>query len=164
MRKSVIHNQQGFSLVEAMIAMVILSIGLMAVGLMQISAMKSNTNALSRSDGVAISQSVMDTLRCLPLNDIRISDVDTSAVNLNDGSSVGGANPVAGNAGHQGDEIFATNPILGSNGQSYNIFWNIDDDTPIEGAKTLRLFVYWTDQRFGLNRVIVTSILGGFYL
>lgn len=157
-------NQRGFSLIEALVAMVILTIGLLAVGLMQIGAMKGNTNALGRSDGVAMAQSVMDTLRCLPLDDVRLSDSDDSTINLDDGMAVGGNAPVAANAGHEGDELFATNPILGANGQTYNVFWNVDEDTPVTGAKTIRLFVYWTDQKFGLNKVVVTSILGGFFL
>lgn len=164
MKNLSLKNQQGFSLIEAMIAMVILSIGLMAVGLMQIGAMKGNTNALSRSDGVAMAQSVMDTLRGLPLNDGRLSDSDIANVDLDDGRAVGNNAPIAANAGHEGDELFSANPILGINGQSYNIFWNVDDDTPVAGSKTIRLFVYWTDQKFGLNRVITTSVLGGMYL
>ncbi|MCD6527863.1 MAG: type IV pilus modification protein PilV, partial [Desulfuromonas sp.] len=163
MRKLTIQNQQGFSLIEAMIAMVILSIGLLAVGLMQIGAMKANTNAISRSDGVTMAQSVMDTLRSLPLNDDRLSDNDNTTIDLDDGRAVGNNAPIAANAGHEGDEIFATNPTLGMNGKNYNIFWNIDDDTPVTGTKTIRLFVYWTDQKFGLNRVITTSVLGGLY-
>jgi len=164
MKTTTLNNQQGFSLIEAMIAMVILSIGLLAVGLMQIGAMKANTNAHSRSDGVTLAQSTMDTLRSLPLNDNRLTDSDPGAVDLDDGRAVGNNAPVAANAGHKGDELFATNPIVGANGQSYTVFWNVDDNTPVIGAKTIRLFVYWTDQKFGLNRVITTSIIGGLYL
>lgn len=164
MNKRLLRNQQGFSLIEAMIAMVVLSIGLLAVGLMQIGAMKSNTNALSRTDGVSMAQSVMDTLRALPLNDPSLSDVDLSVTNLDDGMAVGNNAPVAGNAGHEGNELFAANPTLGANGQSYNTFWNVDDDTPVPGAKTIRLFVYWNDQKFGLNHIVMTSVVGGLHL
>jgi len=163
-----IQNQQGFSLIEAMIAMVILSVGLMAVGLMQIGAMKGNTNALGRSDGVAMAQSVMDTLRCLPLDDDALTDVDAANVNLDDGRSVGNNAPVAANAGHQSGELLPTDAITGTvtgaNGQQYTIFWNVDEDTPVVGARTIRLFTYWNDQKFGRNRAIITSVLGGMYL
>ncbi len=131
----------------------------MAVGLMQIGAMKANTNALSRGDGVLMAQSVMDTLRCLPLDDVDLSDADTANDNLDDGRAVGGNDPISSNAAHA-----AANPVTGVNGQQYTIFWNVDEDVPVVGAKTIRLFVYWTDQRFGLNRVISTSVLGGLYL
>jgi len=148
-----IQNQQGFSLIEAMIAMVILSVGLLAVALMQIGAMKGNTNALSRTDGVAMAQSVMDTLRTLPLNDLLLVDNGSA---IDDGRDVG-AGFAAAAADHD------NGVVAGASGQSYNVFWNVadNDDT---NTKTVRLFVYWTDQKFGLNRVIVTSALGGLYL
>ena len=155
MKKTLIKNQRGFSLVEAMIAMVILSVGLLAVGLMQIGAMKGNTNALSRSDGVAMAQSQLDILRSLPLNDAQL--VDTGSA-LDAGSAVGNANPNDALADH-------TNGVVaGSNGQQYTIFWNVVDNTPVPGTKTVRVYTYWTDQKFGLNRVIFTSVLGGLYL
>lgn len=155
MTKSTINSQQGFSLIEAMIAMVILSVGLMAVGLMQIGAMRSNTNANSRSDGVAISQSTLDALRSLPLDDSLLSDNGSL---LDAGSAATGGIPNETLADH------SDGTILGSNGQSYTVFWNIIDNAPVAGTKTIRLFVYWTDQRFGLNRVITTSVIGGLYL
>lgn len=159
MKTSIVQNQQGFSLIETIIAMAILSIGLLAVGLMQIGAMKGNANALGRSGGVAVAQSRLDSLRCLPLDDPELTDVDIANDNLDDGIALEGNGPTPENAGHT-----AANPVIDMNGQSYTVFWNIDDDTPAEGAKTVRLFVYWNDQKFGLNRVITTSVLGGVYL
>lgn len=153
MKNLSLKNQQGFSLIEAMIAMVILSIGLLAVGLMQIGAMKGNTNALSRSDGVAMAQSQMDTLRSLPLNDPLLNDNGGA---LDDGRDVG-----AGFDDALADQSLGV--VFGMNGQNYTIFWNVNDDAAT-GTKTVRLFTYWTDQQFGLNRVVVTSVLGGLYL
>ena len=157
MKNRFLKNQQGFSLIEAMIAMVILSVGLLAVGLMQISAIKGNTNALSRTDGVAMAQSVMDRLRGLPIDDALLSDVDPASTNLDDGRAAGGA-PDDTLAGH------SEGLVTGPNGQNYTVFWNVDEDTPVANAKTVRVFVYWTDQKFGLNRTIMTSVIGGLYL
>lgn len=161
MKNHLINNQKGFSLIEALFAMVILTIGLLAVGLMQIQAMKGNTNAISRTDGVAVAQTVMDTLRSLPIDDTLLSD---SGGTLDDGIAVGGNAPVPGDADHTATELYGANPIAGMNGQNYTIFWNVTNDTPVTNSKTLRLFVYWTDQKFGRNRAIVTSIIGGLYL
>ena len=162
MKKKCLHNQAGFSLIEVIIAMFILSVGLLAVGLMQISAMKGNTIALSRGDGVAYAQSVMDALRSTPLGNTLL--VDNGGTDLDDGMASGGNAPAPAGADHTGTELFGVNPTPGLNGMDYTIFWNVDDDTPVAGAKSVRLFVYWTDQKFGLNRVVVTSVLGGLYL
>jgi len=161
MRILPIKNQQGFSLIEALIAMVILSIGLLAVALMQVGAMKGNTNALSRSNGLAMAQSVMDTLRTLPFDNPLLTD---NGSGLDDGRDIG--------AGFDDTAADQTNgEVTGTNGQNYTIFWNIVDndlngDAIIDekDLKTIRLFVYWNDQKFGLNRVIVTSAFGGLYL
>ena len=56
---------------------------------MQIGAMRANTNALGRTDGVAIAQSVLDTLRALPLDDPLLLDgggAHNGTAGLNDGA------------------------------------------------------------------------------
>jgi prepilin-type N-terminal cleavage/methylation domain-containing protein len=50
-------NQRGFSLIEALIAMVLLSVDLLRIG-----GIKTNTNAAGRTSGVAVARSVMDDL------------------------------------------------------------------------------------------------------
>ena len=158
-----IYNQKGFSLIEAMIAMVILSIGLLAVGLMQIGAMKGNSNAISRTDGVAMAQSVMDILRTLPVEDPLLSGGSNLGAGMPAGNNLPTAAEIA-TADHPGDEIFASNPIPSINGQNYTIFWNVAENSPIADTRTVRVFVYWNDQKFGLNRAIMTSVVGGLYL
>jgi type IV pilus assembly protein PilV len=152
-------NQRGFSLIEALIAMVLLSVGLLGAGLMQIGSMKANTNAAGRTFGVGLAQSVMDDLRSRPLDDALLQDDDIDGVaGLDDGIASAGSDPVPANADESMGQITA------SDGRNYTVFWNVADGAPVNGAKTLRLFVYWNDQRFGLNKVIMTTVLGGFYL
>lgn len=163
MRMKLLKNQNGFSLIEAMIAMVVLTVGLLAVGLLQIGAIKGNTNAISRSDGVAIAQTVLDELRSRPIDDTLLN----TGANLNAGQPAGNTLPTAANiaaADHSGDEIFPTNQFTSQNGQTYTVLWNVLDNIPVTGAKTVRVFVYWNDQHFGVNRAIMTSVVGGLYL
>lgn len=159
-------NQKGFSLIEAMIAMLILTVGLLALGVLQIGGMKSNANALNRTDGGTFAQTVLDTLRALPVDDDLLTDtVLPGTLNgLDQGIAVGGNAPIPANADHTGAELFDANPTPGLNGQTYTVFWNVSDDIPVPGAKTVRVFVYWTDQRFGQNRAIATTVMGGLYL
>jgi prepilin-type N-terminal cleavage/methylation domain-containing protein len=149
-------DNKGFSLIEALVALVVLAIGLLAVGLMQIGAMKANTNALGRTDGVAVAQSQLDRLRSLPLDDPDLQDgggTNDGIAGLDDGEDGSGTNP---------DIPKVT--IVGPNGRDYEVFWNVVDDTPVDGVKTVRVFTYWRDPKLGLNRVVFTSILGGLYL
>jgi type IV pilus assembly protein PilV len=153
-----IGNQRGFSLIEALIAMVLLSVGLLAAGLLQIGGIKANVNAAGRTTGIAVAQSVLDDLRGRPLDDPFLLETGTNGSGLNDGMATGGADPTPGYADHSAGQITA------ADGRTYTIFWNIADGTPMTGTKTLRLFVYWNDPKFGLNRVITTTVLGGYYL
>ena len=154
------NNQEGFSLVEALVAMVLLSVGLLAAGLMQIGSMKANANAAGRTFAVGLAQSVLDDLRSLPVDDDLLDDgtgdVD-GAGGLDDGMAAGGSpNPA------EADQSMGQ--VTGSDGRNYTVFWNVAQDVPVDGVKTLKLFVYWNDSKFGLNKVIMTTVLGGLYL
>lgn len=158
MIKMRIGNQRGFSLIEALIAMVLLSVGLLAAGLMQIGGIKANANAAGRTFGVGLAQSIMDDLRSRALDDALLVDTGNRGNGLDDGMATGGSNPVPANADQ------APGQVTGSDGRTYSVFWNVADDVPVTGTKTVRLFVYWNDSKFGLNKVITTTVLGGFYL
>ena len=159
MNRAQIKNQRGYSLVEALVAMVLLSIGLLAAGLMQIGSMKANANAAGRTFGVGLAQSILDDLRSRPMDDALLGDTDVDGTaGLDDGIASGGSDPNPANADQSMGQITA------SDGRNYTVFWNVADDAPVNGAKTLRLFVYWDDRKFGLNKVIMTSVMGGLYL
>ena len=148
-------NQKGFSLVETLIAIVVLSVGLLAVSLLQIGAMKGNSNAIGRTMGVSLAQSYMDDLKSRSLDDPLLVDSGDNGDNLDDGQASGSSAPAPASADHSAGQITA------DDGRVYTVFWNVTDDVPVSGSKAVRVFVYWNDQRFGLSRVIVTSVLGG---
>jgi type IV pilus assembly protein PilV len=157
-----IRNQRGFSLIEALIAMVLLSIGLLGTGLLQIGGLKANANAAGRTSGVAVAQSVLDDLRSIPQNDDRLADGDLDgAAGLDDGRAAGGSapNPAAADRSWNGTGQYAA-----ADGRTYTVFWNVAEDVPMAGTRTLRLFVYWNDPKFGLNKVVMTTVVGGYYL
>lgn len=151
-------HQRGFSLVEVLIAMVLLSVGLLATGLLQIGGIKANANAAGRTFGVGLAQSIMDDLRTRPLDDSLLVDTGNRGDDLNDGKAGSGSAPAPSDADQSAGQITA------SDGRTYTVFWNVSDDAPVAGAKILRLFVYWQDPKFGFNKVVMTTVLGGFYL
>jgi type IV pilus assembly protein PilV len=151
-------NQRGFSLIEALIAMVLLSVGLLAAGLLQIGGIKANANAASRTSGVAVAQSILDDLRSRSLDDPLLVDTGDNGNGLDDGKATAGGNPVPNDADQSAGQITT------SDGRTYTVFWNVADGFPMTTTKTLRLFVYWTDPKFGRNKVVTTTVLGGYYL
>jgi type IV pilus assembly protein PilV len=156
-----IGNQRGFSLIEALVAMVLLSVGLLAAGLLQIGGIKANANAAGRTFGVGLAQSIMDDLRSRSVGDALLLDTGDRGNDLDDGRAASGGNPVPADADQK---MGLTGQVTGSDGRTYTVFWNVANDVPVTGTKTVRLFVYWNDSKFGLNKVVATTVLGGFYL
>jgi len=57
------HFQQGVTLVESMIALLVISIGLLGIASLQITAMSQNTSALNHSQAVWIAYNMSDRIR-----------------------------------------------------------------------------------------------------
>ena len=58
-----LNNQQGVSLIESMISLLVISIGLLGIAALQITAMKQNNSALHHSQSVWISYDMADRIR-----------------------------------------------------------------------------------------------------
>lgn len=63
-------NQKGFTLIEVMIAMTILSIGILGVAKMQISAMQGNSYASGLTEATSFAQNKMEELVGLAYDDL----------------------------------------------------------------------------------------------
>ena len=131
-------SEQGFSLIEVLIAISILAIGLLAVASMQGSASKNNVLAKSRTEAATLASEQMETLLSLAWDDALLKDT-----NNNDST---GLNDVGANADHQ--------LVRGR----YTIFWNVVDNAIIDNTKTINLIVTWSDYggngRLSMQRVI----------
>jgi prepilin-type N-terminal cleavage/methylation domain-containing protein len=68
------NNNQGFSLIEVLIAMAIFSIGIMAIAVLQISGINSNSSARKITDVTYYAENQMETLMSLPWNDANLTD------------------------------------------------------------------------------------------
>jgi type IV pilus assembly protein PilV len=61
-----IMSQKGFSLVEAMVALVVLSIGMLGIAALYVESLRSGTSALLRSQAVAFASDMADRIRANP--------------------------------------------------------------------------------------------------
>ena len=57
------HRNQGFTLVEALIALLVLSIGLLGVAALQLIALQNNNNAMFRSQATYLAYDIADRMR-----------------------------------------------------------------------------------------------------
>ena len=65
-----IKSDEGFTLIEVLIAMAIFLIGILAVGTMQISAVNSNASARMRTEATMIAAQHVERLLALPFSDL----------------------------------------------------------------------------------------------
>jgi hypothetical protein len=92
------------------------------------------------------------------MDDPLLKDGGDTGSGLNNGKAVAGGDPTPGNADQSAGQITT------ADGRTFTVFWNVNDGAPVTGTKTLRLFVYWNDLKFGLNKVVIMAVLGGYYL
>jgi type IV pilus assembly protein PilV len=72
------NRQQGMSMVEAMISLLVISIGLLGIASLQITAMKQNATALNHSQAVWIGYNMADRIRANISEFATYAGVDTS--------------------------------------------------------------------------------------
>ena len=134
-------KEKGFSLVEMMVAVCIMAIAFAGLATMEVACINGNAIASNVTMGITLAQDKMEELNSIDYNDPRVADV---------------------NAGNNGDLRNATSIDFsetgideeGNPGGIYNRIWNIADDTPTAGQKTIVVIVTWTN-----HMVSVTSII-----
>jgi len=75
-------HEQGFSLIEVMIALVIFSIGLLGIAIMQVNGINSNASARMSSEAATLAQDQVERLLGLPYNHAALSNGVHAAVPL----------------------------------------------------------------------------------
>lgn len=66
-------RKNGFSLIEAMIALVLFAVGMLAVGAMQIGSIKGNSFSQGLTQATVLSQQKLEELKNMPFNDSNLS-------------------------------------------------------------------------------------------
>jgi len=116
-KPSAIKRENGFTLLEVIMAISILTIGLLAVASMQASAMRGNAISRDYTESTDRIQDVVEKLLALNIN----------ATQLTPGN-------------HTGTEL-GLNPT-----DKYSVIWSVQDDTPISGVKTISVTVQWQER------------------
>lgn len=122
-------REKGFTILEVLFAISILSIGILAVASLQASAIRGNDFAGSTTDGTTWAADKMEKLAALAFDDYSNSNLQDT-----DGDGDSGIDHAAtGTADH--------NETQGN----YTIFWNISDNSLINNTKTVNVIVNWTN-------------------
>jgi type IV pilus assembly protein PilV len=123
-KKKVCGNQPGFTLLEVLIAISILTIGLLGVAQMQIMGIRGNYFSGNTTTALALAEEKMEDL---------LGDTYTAVASGNDAN-----NPI--------DET-------GQAGGIYTRIWVVADDNPITDTKTVTVNVSWANHQVSLSSI-----------
>ena len=138
-------QQEGYTLVEILIAITVLAFGLLAVATMQVTAIKTNAIASGISQGLTLGQAKVEELMNLAYSAISDTDLDGTDEDADDdGIDDDGGNFGLNDTGGDSDN---EEP----NGR-YTIYWNVAVNEPVISSKTIRVIVTWKEK--GRNKSI----------
>ena len=143
-------SEGGFSIIEVMIAISILSIGILALASMQVAAMRGNSFAGSVTEGSTWALDQIEKLMNLPWDDASLQDADLDgAAGL---ENIGFDN----DTGTQADADFRI-----TRGR-YSIHWNVANNVVTANTRTVNVIVTWSDhgvqKSVSIQRVVARII------
>ncbi len=152
-------DQKGFTLLEVLVTMVVLTVGLLTLAHMQVAAMTGNLSANNMTIASTLAQDKLEELKGLSLDEADLAD--TNEENNNTMTTLGVETDAP-------DHEDAENPLDSGGGTTgarrYARVWNVADDTPVTGTKTIVVIVMWgavdEDTTFPSHRVTLSSVVG----
>lgn len=121
---AILPSTGGFTLLEVMIALVVLSVGLLGLAALQLVAVKGNSFSSEMTYATMLAQQHAEILKGLPYTDSNLAAADEQNPHTAIGSS---------------------------KGVQYSVRWTVTDNTPDTDMKTVNLTVQWTSLRQGAS-------------
>ena len=135
-------KNEGFSLLEVLVAIAILSVGILAAASMQGAATRSNVIADTRTRATTLAADRIEKLISTPIPDW---DNPPTALADADGDGQGGLDDI----GFDNDPTTQGDADNRASDGPYTIYWNVADNLPITNTKTIRVIVTW--QLYGIQ-------------
>jgi prepilin-type N-terminal cleavage/methylation domain-containing protein len=122
-----LRDDKAFTLVEVLIAMMVLSVGLLELGRMQIVAIQVTSAANRLTQGTNIAQDRIEQLMALPFDHLNLVDISPTDAAL-------------------WTEYTDPNPPEG-----FTVVWRVNDQTTTPPTKAVNVFTTWTQFRTTKN-------------
>ena len=130
-----LRNEKGFTLLEVIVAISILTVGLLAVASMQLSAIRGNAFAEGVTEATSLAVDRMEYLMALDYGDADVDDTD--------GDGIGGLNNATSDtADHNRTHYRDAYGHL----YDYNLYWNSARNQPALNNTTIRVIVTWSER------------------
>ena len=146
-------SERGFTLVEIMVAVVVLSIGLLASASMQLSAVRVNSSANGMTAATNLAQSSLEELMALQYTQV-FTDPDL----IGDSAVVGTVEPFTDSNGNglwdfgesyvdsNGNSVWDATHVDPNPPPGYTITWSVIDNRRVKYAKFIRMYVSGHDK------------------
>lgn len=134
------NNQSGFTLIEVLIAAVIITFGMLAMGAFLNGYMSHNAKSANRTDAAVYAEEKMEWFR----NEALKNTLDSVSTTYND---------MTGEAlDHEGNVL----GVAGTAGEIYTRFWRVDDSTD---PKKIQVMVSWDGTTTSEKNVSYSSLV-----
>lgn len=146
-----VHGQKGLTLIEVLIALTILSIGLLGVALMQVTSISGGMFGREMAVSTTLGQDMLEKLRTLEYTSLTtdnalLSGNHPDSTDVSDGLAVG-----VGSANITDERGQTTGP------QIYTRTWSVTDSSPATNMKTLTVTISWT-AKGAAHSIIMTGV------
>lgn len=152
-------NQKGFTLIEVLVALVVLLIGVL--GWIAFTWMTTKGSSFSREENVAtfMAQSKMEELKQIPVTHSQLAD-DANMNDLEDNATPDHINTDPGtvNSSLTNQPVNATNET-GKKDSIYYRMWNIANNSPASGLKTVAVIVRWRSLLDGQTHQVILKTI-----
>lgn len=126
-------RQQGFTLIEVLVAITLLAVGILAAGSMQIASLGGNNLAIRVTEASVWGGDAMETLMARDYTHSDLTDDDnngTAGLDCTDNTGSPACTADGGPTAQGG----------------FTVFWNVADNFPINDCKTIRVIVRRSDK------------------
>lgn len=146
-----LRSQNGMSLVEVLVALVLFSLGMLAVLSMTTGSFRINDHSRSVDEATNLARTTLERLVSLPYDDPLLIDNSADGFAGLTNSEATTADYHAGNA--------AASSFVSSfySGSRYSFYWNVANNLPVNGCKTISAIVLWNGS-MGTKRVVFQTI------
>jgi prepilin-type N-terminal cleavage/methylation domain-containing protein len=146
--KNIINTQnsanQGFTLIEVIVAIAVLTIGILSLYSMHVSSINGNATASNLTTRSNWASDRIEILLSRPYGHSDLEDVDKDGTN--EPVDANGNDSDGGSFGLDDDTSVTADHRDASPDGRYTILWNVAVDTPVPNSKTIRVIVTSLDR------------------
>ncbi len=140
--------QDGFTLIEAVIALIVLSVGVLSLQRMQLTTIRGNGDAQSITAASTLAADRVEKLTALPYADASLVDRNgDGAGGLDNTTNATGTKVTAdflSTVNASGNEVITNSGgTVPANTSKFSVYWNVADNSAVPGTKTIRVITVW---------------------